>query len=159
QAMEKDPKYARAYAGLGDSYNLMGYYDVSPPRDTLPLARAAVQKALDLDPNLAEAHASLARVQGVYDHDWGGAGGGARRAIQLDANYETAHQWYAMLLAFTGRIDEGKAEMQRAVKADPLSLIANDADGLLSFYARKYDQALAQFKNTLEMDANFLPTH
>jgi TolB-like protein/Tfp pilus assembly protein PilF len=159
QATEKDPNYALAHAGLGDSYNLMSYYDVNAPRVTLPKAEAEVKKALEIDPELAEAHASFGRILGMYDHDWAGAEAEMHRALELNPNYVTAHQWYAMLLAFSGRMDEAKAEMRRAVEADPLSLIANDAEALIFFYAREYDRALEQYKSTLEMDANFLPSH
>jgi TolB-like protein/Tfp pilus assembly protein PilF len=159
EATVKDPSYALAHAGLGDSYNLMSYYDVNAPRVTLPKAEAEVKKALELDPDLAEAHASFGRILGMYDHDWAGAEAEMRRALELNPNYVTGHQWYSMGLAYSGRMDEAKAEMRQAVEADPLSLIANDAEALIFFYAREYDRALEQYKSTLEMDANFLPSH
>jgi serine/threonine protein kinase/tetratricopeptide (TPR) repeat protein len=157
QATEKDPNYALAYAGLGDSYNLMGYYGARPPRDMVPQARAAVQKALEIDPSLAEAHTSLARILLIYDHNWPGAEAEFRRGIELNPNYVTGHQWYAMLLAFSGRMEEAKTQIQLALKLDPLSLIVNDAYALILDYAREYDRALEQYRVTLEMDPNFLP--
>jgi len=159
QAIEKDPSYALAYAGLGDSYNIMSWYDVLSPRDAFPKAKAAVLKALELDPRLAEAHTSLAYIQSNYDHDWSAAEAEFRRAIELNPNYVTAHHWYALFLRDSARMEEAKAEIRRAMQVDPLSLIVNDADAAIFYNAREYDRALEQYQKTLEMDPNFLPAH
>ncbi len=159
QAIENDPSYALAYAGLGDSYSIMSWYDVLSPRDAFPKAKAAVLKALELDPRLAEAHTSLAYIQSNYDHDWSAAEAEFRRAIELNPNYVTAHHWYALFLRDSARMEEAKAEIRRAMEVDPLSLIVNDAAGAIFYNAREYDRALEQYRKTLEMDPNFLPAH
>src|SRR5262249_55632950 len=151
--------YALAYAGLGDSYNVMSFYDVLSPRDTFPKAKAAVVKALEIDPRLSEAHSSIAYVRWKYDHDWSGAEVEFRRAIELSPNYVTAHHWYALFLADLARMEQAKAEIQRAVQVDPLSLIVNSAEAGIFYRARQYDRALEQYRKTLEMDPNFFSAH
>ena len=158
QAIEKDPSYALAYAGLGDSYSLMSFYDVLSPADTFPQAKAAVTKALEIDSRLAEAHTSLAYIRMSYDRDHREAEAEFRRAIELNPNYVTAYHWYALFLANLGRIEQAKAEIQRAMQVDPLSLIVNDAYAIILYMAREYDRALEQYRKTLEMDPNFLPS-
>ncbi len=159
QAIEKDPSYALAYAGLGDSYNIMSYYDVLSPQDAFPKAKAAIMKSLEIDPSLAEAHTSLAYIRYNHDHDWSAAEAEFRRAIELNPNYVTAHHWYALFLRDSARMEEAKAEIRRAMEVDPLSLIVNDADAIIFYTAREYDRALEQYRKTLEMDPNFLPAH
>jgi DNA-binding winged helix-turn-helix (wHTH) protein/TolB-like protein len=157
QATEKDPGYALAWAGLADSYNLLNTYSLSAPKDSFPKARAAAQKALAFDDTLAEAHTSLALAIMVYDRDAAGAEREYKRAIELNPNYPTAHQWYAEYLTTQGRFDEAAAEIRRARELDPLSLITNSVEGFVGYYARRYDQAAAQLQKILELDSDFWP--
>jgi len=155
QAIAEDPNYARAYAGLADTYALMSAYDIGPPGELIPKARAAAQTALSLDEELAEAHVSLAVIAQDYDWDWQTAQKEFRRAIELDPNYATGHHWYAENLAFLGRFDEALPEMRRAIQLDPLSLITQADNGVFLYYSRQYDLAIAQFRAVLEMEPNF----
>jgi len=155
QAVAQDPNYARAYAGLADTYALMSSYDVAPPGEIIPKARAAALKALALDEKLAEAHVSLALIAQNYDWDWQTAEKEYRRAIALDPNYATAHHWYAEHLAFLGRFEEAFPEMQRARELDPLSMIMQTDNGVFLYYSRQYEPAIAQFRAVLEMEPNF----
>jgi len=157
QAIEKDPGYALAYTGLGDAYNIMGWYDVLSPEDSFSRAKGAVLKALEIDPGLAEAHNSLAYIREHYDHDRPDAEAEFRRAIELNPNYGTAHHWYALFLRDSGRIEEAKAEIERAMRIDPLSLIINMAYAAILYNAREYDRALLQYQKTLDMDPSFFP--
>jgi TolB-like protein/DNA-binding winged helix-turn-helix (wHTH) protein/Tfp pilus assembly protein PilF len=154
QAIAKDPTYARAYAGLADSYALISNYNLAPQNELMPKARAAALKALELDEGLAEAHTSLALITENYDWDWPTAEKEYRRAIQLDPNYATAHQWYAEYLAFQGRFDEALAESERARQLDPLSLIIAADKGAILYFSRQYDRAIEQFRAVLEMEPN-----
>jgi TolB-like protein/DNA-binding winged helix-turn-helix (wHTH) protein/tetratricopeptide (TPR) repeat protein len=155
QAVEKDPQYARAYAGLADSYAVLGEYILRPPNEVMPKARAAALRAIELDPTLAEGHASLAVVAQNYDWDWKLVEVEYRKAIELDPNYATAHHWYAESLALTGRFDEAIGEIERARQLDPLSLIVAADRGAIFYFARRYDQAIEQFRSVLEMDPGF----
>ncbi len=157
QAIEKDPGYALAYAGLADCYHVPA--NPLPPREKMPLAKAASMKALQLDDTLVEAHTSLARVLFVYDWDWPAAEKEFKRAIELNPRYAPAHQWYGGYLTATGRFREADAEKKRALELEPLSLIINFEVGLASYFSRNYDQAIDQFQKTLELDANFPPPH
>ena len=123
EAVEKDPKYARAYAGLADCYAMLSIYGLGPADDYIPKARAAALTSLQIDDSLAEAHASLAIIAQSYDYDWPTAEKEFRRALDLNPNYATAHQWYAESLAFQGRFGEALAESEKARQLDPLSLI------------------------------------
>jgi tetratricopeptide (TPR) repeat protein len=154
QAIEKDPGYALAYAGLADSYAVLQITPGGPAEGGLPAARAAAERALALDDSLAEAHASLGRFR-MASADWPGAESSLRRAIELNPQLETAHQWNAMNLAITGRLAEAEAEIRLALELDPLSLIINTDAGRIFFYMRAYDRAIAQFTKTLEMDPAF----
>ncbi|HKS76692.1 MAG TPA: winged helix-turn-helix domain-containing protein [Terriglobales bacterium] len=159
QAIDRDPTYAAAYAGLADSYDLLDDWGKTPPRESFPRARAAALKALQLDDSLAEAHTSLAFVKANYDWDFAGGDGEFKRAIELNPNYATAHQWYAMQLVTEQRFPEAEAEMRRAVDLDPLSVIINMGVAEVSCWERKYDQCLAEYKKTLELDPNFVGAH
>jgi TolB-like protein/DNA-binding winged helix-turn-helix (wHTH) protein len=123
QAIAKDPNYARAYAGLASTYGLMSTWLQGPPNELMPKARATALKALQLDETLPEAHTALALVAENYDYDWPTAEKEFRRAIELDPNYATAHQWYGEYLSWIGRFDEALAESDRARQLDPMSLI------------------------------------
>jgi TolB-like protein/DNA-binding winged helix-turn-helix (wHTH) protein/Flp pilus assembly protein TadD len=161
QAIERDPGYARAYAGLADTYALMGdwEYGVLPPTEAYPKAKAAATKALTLDNTLGEAHTSLAFVLDLFDWDWTAAEKEYRQAVDLSPSYATAHQWYAWHLIVLGRNSEAITEMRKAASLDPLSLIisADMADLLLT--ARHFDESIEQSRKTMEMDARFAVTH
>jgi TolB-like protein/DNA-binding winged helix-turn-helix (wHTH) protein/lipoprotein NlpI len=155
QAIAKDPRYASAYAGLADTFGLMSTWYAAPQQEFMPKARAAALNALALDDSLAEAHASLALVAENYDYDWQTAEKEFRRAIRLNPDYATAHQWYAEYLAWQGRFDEALVESERARQLDPMSLIIATDRGTILYYARKYDRAIDQFRAVLDMDPGF----
>jgi TolB-like protein/DNA-binding winged helix-turn-helix (wHTH) protein/Tfp pilus assembly protein PilF len=157
QAIDKDPRFALAYAGLADCYVVPA--NRLPPREAMPKAKAAAIRALELDETLAEAHASLGRVLAAYDWDWTSAEKQYKRALELNPRYAVAHQWYGGYLAVMGRSDEAIAERKRAVELEPLSSIINFELGLAFYYARDYDQAIEQFQKTLELDQNFPSAH
>ncbi|HVQ56102.1 MAG TPA: tetratricopeptide repeat protein [Pyrinomonadaceae bacterium] len=159
QAIEKDPSFALAYAGLADCYVVFSSYGVESPADAFPKARMAAQKALEIDGTLGEAWATLAQVKWSYDWDFMGAERDFQRAIELDPNYPTAHQWYGEFLETMGRFDESLAEMRRAQELDPLSLIISKELGTALLFARRYDVAIMQLKKVLEMDENFASAH
>ncbi len=159
QAIEKDPDYALAYAGLADCYTLLGVFGSVPPRETYPRGKAAATKALELDEKLAEAHASLARNKIAYDWDWSGARKEFERALELNPNYATAHYWYSYYYFAMGRLDDAARENKRAVELDPLSLNINAEMGTALLYQRQYDRAIEQERKTLEMDPNFGVAH
>ena len=142
KAIDLDPSSALAWGGLADGYSLLAYYDESPPRDAMASAEAAARKSIQLDDSLAESHATLANVEWAYDWDKEGAEKEFKRALALNPNYATAHEWYGLYLDQVGRFDEGLAEMQRAQQLDPLSQIIQVSVGRCYYYARKYDQAL-----------------
>jgi TolB-like protein/DNA-binding winged helix-turn-helix (wHTH) protein/tetratricopeptide (TPR) repeat protein len=160
-AIERDPTYAAAYSGLADAYALSGdwKYGVLSPQDAFSKAKAAAKKALALDDNLAEAHASLAFALDLYGWDWEAAETEYQRAIKLDPGYATAHQWYSWHLMMMGRHSEGILELAKAESLDPLSLIisADMADALC--VARRYEEAVQKSKKILEMDPNFAVGH
>jgi serine/threonine-protein kinase len=151
EARKRDPGYAPAYAGLADCYVLLGDYAYMPPKEAFPKAREAAQAALKLDDSLAEAHASLAFVKVLYEWDWPGAEREYRRALELNPNYATAHQWYSEYLTAMGRHDEALAEIKRAQELDPRSLIISAVVGRALYFARRYDEAVAQCEQTLQM--------
>ena len=159
QAIAKDQNYARAYAGLADSYALMSSYYLAPPKEVMPKARTAALKALQIDDGLAEAHTSLALIAENYDWDWQTSEKEYRRAIQLDPNYATAHHWYAESLAFRGRFDEALEESERARHLDPLSLIIAADRGAILYFSRQYDKAIEQFRAVLDMEPNLPRAH
>lgn len=155
QAIEMDPTYALAYSGLAEAYYGLSSAHV-PPKEAMPKARAAAVKALEIDDDLAEAHASLALVKVFFDWDWSGAETEYRRAIELNPGYASAHHWYGWYLALMGRLDQATVEMKRAQELDPLSLEITADLGLSFFFARRYDVAIEQFQKALEMDQNFI---
>lgn len=160
-AIGEDPGFAPAHAALADCYNLLGSveYSALPPRDAMPQAKEAALRALELDEHLAQAHNSLAHCLLFYDWDWRGAEAAFRRAIELNPNYATAHQWYGIYLMLRGRTEESIAETNRARELDPLSLIINVSLGTRLYYARKYDLAVQQYLEALELDPTFAMAH
>jgi eukaryotic-like serine/threonine-protein kinase len=159
QAIDKDPNYALAYSGLADSYALLTAYSVEPPRELMPKAKEAALKALALDDKLAEAHASLGQIMVYYDYDFATAEREYRRAIELNPNYATAHQWYAELLSATKRTDEGLAEIRRALELDPLSVIMNRIYADILLDGRRFDEAIQQHHKTVDLDPNLPILH
>jgi DNA-binding winged helix-turn-helix (wHTH) protein/TolB-like protein/Tfp pilus assembly protein PilF len=154
RAIEKDPNYALAYAGLADAYNRLSGFNAMSPKDGYPKAAAASLKALEIDSDLAEAHASLGTVKFFYDWDWPGAEKEFRRAIEINPSYSDAHQLFSYYLSAMGRIDEALAQMRRAQELDPLSLEKLAGVGEMLYFQRQYDRAVEQYQKTLEMDPN-----
>jgi TolB-like protein/Tfp pilus assembly protein PilF len=160
QAIAADPNYTLAYVGLADSYVLMPFYGAGTPQDCYPKAKAAAEKALQLDDTLAEAHTSRAQIFCYYDLDFVRAAREYQRAIELNANYPTAHQWYgSSALTALGRFDEAIAEVKRAIALDPLSLVINADLGNSYYRARRYDEAIKQLRKTVDLDAGFYYAH
>jgi tetratricopeptide (TPR) repeat protein len=155
QAIDQDPVYALAYAGLADCYLLMGGYDVAPQKEVIPMAAAAARRALEIDPGLAEAHASLALVAQNFEWDWGKAEGEYRRALELNPNYATAHHWYGEYIGLMGRFDQGLVELEQARRLDPLSTIISTDICKVLYHARRYDRAIDQCRKSLWMDSGF----
>jgi TolB-like protein/DNA-binding winged helix-turn-helix (wHTH) protein/Tfp pilus assembly protein PilF len=157
QALEKDPDYALAYAGLADSHAQLGSFSLVQMKDSYERARIAAKNALDRDQNLSEAHASLGYILMNYYWDWPEAEAQFKQAIDLNMNYAMAHNWYSQFLAFMGRSDEAIKEAQRAQQIDPLSPWNNSA--FVSFLGRRYDNAIVESQKTLELDPNFAVAH
>jgi tetratricopeptide (TPR) repeat protein len=156
-AIEIDPNYALAYAGLADAYHeLVG---VHSPGEVMPKAKAAAMKALELDGTLAEAHAALGWVRWRYDWDWPEAEREFKRANELNPNYAIAYGMYAMFLNSMGRFDESGTARERARQLDPLSLIIDAGVGLHLYLARRHDEAIERYRKTIEMDPNFFVAH
>jgi len=156
EAIEKDPRFALAHAGLADSHVLLGIYGAASPLEVMPEAREAAARALELDKTLAEAHTSLACVSAVYDWDWPAAEESFQRAIRLAPGYATAHQWYAInYLTPLMRFEEAAAELQTALELDPLSLPVSTSLAIQLFYARDTTAAAEQCRRVLEIDPDF----
>jgi TolB-like protein/Tfp pilus assembly protein PilF len=157
QAVQKDPRYASSYAGLADTYSLLGDAGYLAPSEAWPKAKAAAMQALEIDDALAEAHTSLGLVKEHYEWDWTGAEKEFKRAIELNPNSATAHLWYGDFLANTGRLEEGMRETKRAREFDPLSLIINTTMGWQYYLSHQYVQAVEQLRKALEIDQRFAP--
>jgi Tfp pilus assembly protein PilF len=160
QAIDKDPNYALAYAGIADSYLIKGgFFYSAPPTELYPKAKDAAVKALAIDDQLAEAHTSLAWVKTQYDWQWADAETEFKQAIALKPNYPTAHHWYGFFLVSMRRFDEAIAEIKRAQELDPVSLIISTDVGAILFMSHRDDQAIEQCEKTLELDPNFIQAH
>ncbi|HEX8250163.1 MAG TPA: tetratricopeptide repeat protein, partial [Pyrinomonadaceae bacterium] len=159
QAIEIDPNYALAYVGISDAYRSFVLSGEIPATEVMPKARAATNKALEIDDSLAEAHSSLSSIIFWYDWDWAAAENEIKRAIELNPNNADAHMFYAYILSLTGRHQESIAEAKRAGELDPLSLVAGALEGLFLFHAGQHDEALAKLLKTSEMDSNFPLPH
>jgi serine/threonine-protein kinase len=155
QAIDKDPSYALAHAGLADCYNMLVIYSKLSPTEGFPKARDAAVKALEIDDSLAEAHTSLAFMKFRFEWQWGEADREFNRAIELNPNYAPAHQWYSNFLAARGDFDEAIAAAKRTQELDPISLITKSHQGWILYFARQYDQALERCKKAIELDPNF----
>jgi serine/threonine-protein kinase len=158
QAIQRDPRYALAYAGQADAYAQIAEFNVLPAREVLPKVRTAAAKALELDDSEAEAHTSLGWAM-FHEWDWAGAEKEFKRAIELNPSYPTAHSMYGEYLMILGRFDEALVEMNRAHELNPLSPFLNLALGYRLYYSRQYPEAIDQCQKTLAMDASFVPAH
>jgi non-specific serine/threonine protein kinase len=161
QAIEKDPTYARAYAGIADCYGVLGSsgFGMMRPSEAFPQAKAAAQKALAIDDSLAEAHASLGGCAMMYDWDWGAAERSLQKAIGLDPDNVTTRLLYSQFLAITGRLDEAEREARRVVDLDPLFPNGPGWLGVTLYNRRRYDEALQATAKALELDPYFAPSH
>ena len=159
EAIEIDPVYAGAYAGLADSYAVLGNQHLMASNSAYPRAKAAAMKAIEINDCLAEAYTTLGYIKGTYDRDWPGSEKAFRRAIEINPGYATAHQWYSAILRAVGRIDEAINESIEARELDPLSLIINANVGLCLYFARRYDLAIEEYRRLLEIDSRFFWAH
>jgi eukaryotic-like serine/threonine-protein kinase len=159
QAIEIDPGYALAFAGLADSYNILASYSALAPREAFPRAKNAATRALELDDKLAEAHTSMAFVKFGYDWDWPGAEREFKQAIQLNPGYSYSHNFYAVLLAALGRFEEAFSQTKYAYELDPLSLPINTNLGWLLYLGRRYEDAILQYQKTIDLDDGFALAH
>ena len=158
KAIKKDPTYALAYTGIADYFNLIGYYDIVPPREAFPRAKEAAEKAIDLDETLAEAHTSLAVIQMWYEWNWAGAKSSFKRALELNPSYVTAHHWYSVWLGAMGRHDESIVSAKRAQELDPTSLVISTTLGGMFMFARRYDEEIEELHRAMELDpTSYIP--
>jgi eukaryotic-like serine/threonine-protein kinase len=159
QAIDKDPSYALAYAGIADSYVLLGWNSYLPPREAFPKAKAAAMAALRLDANLGEAHTSLAAVLWLHDWQWEDAEREFTRSLELNPKYPTANHWHAEYVMTMGRRLEAFAKMKSSQELDPLSLIIHVALGWALYMGRRYDEAIEQLRRTVELEPNYPVTY
>ena len=158
QAVDSDPTYAAAYSGLADCNSGLMWHGFKSPAEALPKAYAAARKAVEIDPQSAEAHASLGLVLS-HHWDWAGAEAEFRRALELDPQYANAHHWYGDYLSIKSRHDEALAEARRALELDPLNLMISTWVGLRYYMAHNYSAAIEQNRNSVELDSNFAAAH
>lgn len=159
RAVDEDASYALAYAGLADCYVLLGWNSYLPPKEAFPKAKAAAQNALRLDPDLAEAHTSLAAVLWLHEWSWARGGDEFVRSLELGPAYPTANHWYAEYLMTMGQDEQGMDRMKKSHELDPLSLIINDAVAWHHYFARRNDAAIEQLQRTIELDVNYPVTY
>jgi serine/threonine-protein kinase len=155
QALAKDPGYALAYTGIADCYNLLGIWGALPPHEVMPKVKEAALAAIALDDTLAEAHTSLAFVYWVYDWNWEAAAAEFERALDLDPDYATAHNWYAYYLASLGRFPGAIMHITRAQALEPVSLSINTDVGEIHYWAGQYERAVAVLENVLALEPDF----
>ena len=158
RAIDSDPTYAVAYSGLADCNSGLAWHGFKSPADALPKALAAARKAVEIDPQSAEAHASLGLVLS-HSWDWAGAETEFRRALELDPQYANAHHWYGDYLSMRRRPDEALAEASRALELDPLNLMIGTWVALRYYQARDYSRAIEKARNSVELDSNFAAAH
>jgi TolB-like protein/Tfp pilus assembly protein PilF len=158
-ATAKDPTYPSAYAGLADCLAVLGFWGAVPPNEGCGKAKELAQKALDINPSLAEAHASLAFSITFYDYDFITAEREFNRSIELDPRYATGHYWFGFCLGMTGRYEEGYTELRRAIGLDPHAIMYQTLGSAFFFAARRYDQAVEQYKKALELDPLLASTY
>ena len=159
QAVEKDPNYALAYTGLADCYVLLGWNSYLPPKEAFSQGKSAAKTALKLDPDLAEAHTTLAALLWLHDWQWDKAQSEFTRSLELCPTYPTANHWYAEYAMTMGRHEEAMARMKNGQDLDPLSLIINVAVGWELYFARRYQEAIEQLRRTVELDPNYPVTY
>lgn len=155
EAEDRDPRYALAYSGLADSYSLLSDIGKVKPDDEMPKAKAAAQRAVDIDPTLAEAYTSRAFVKLAYDWDWLGAEADFKKALELNPKYPTAHQWYASYFMQMGKFERAKEEIREAQQLDPFSPIISANLAQYSYYERRYDDAIEHINKALKMAPDF----
>jgi serine/threonine-protein kinase len=155
-AVSLDPDWALGWAGLGDSYAVMADYGLLPQEAAIPSANRAAERATTLDPNLAEAYATLGLLRSRYGWKWGEAEEFFKKAIELNPGYSTAHHWYAVdYLAMIGRFEEALSEIDQAISLDPLSAIAQEGRGFVLMVSRRYPEAVRQYEALKEFDPSF----
>ena len=155
-AIERDPGYAVAYAGMADAYVTLGTYGARPPKDVMSSAKAALEKALALDPALAEAYACRGCVRSVFDWSWAAGERDFLRAIELNSSYPTAHHWYAINhLVPRARFKAAREGLQRARNLDPLALAIRTTVGMTAYFAEDYDGAVRELLRTIQLDEGF----
>jgi serine/threonine protein kinase/tetratricopeptide (TPR) repeat protein len=159
QAIEKDAGYALAYAGLADCYVLLGWNSYLPPKEAFPKGKASAKAALQLDPDLAEAHTSSAAVLWLYDWQWDNAQSEFQLSLDLGPAYPTANHWYAEYAMTMGRYEEAMVRMKNSHDLDPLSLIINVAVGWHLYFSRRYDESIEQLRRTVDLDPNYPVTY
>ncbi len=157
RALDREPEWALAHAGLADAYDLLGFFSYLSPREAFPAAKTAALRALELDPNLGEAHVSLAYLQLYYDWNWTASEAGFRRGIELNPGYALAHQWYMNLLTARGRFDEARLAIARGRELDPLSPIMVGAGVWIEYYAREYQRGLGHYREAIALDPRLPP--
>jgi TolB-like protein/Flp pilus assembly protein TadD len=158
-AVDRDERFARAWAGLADTQTMLTLFGQTPPAEGWAVARRAAERAVALDPGLAEARVSLGYVRLFQDWDWAGAEAELQRAVSLSPASAEAHQWYALLLGMSGRFPEALQEVARAQELDPLSLTVNTNAGLLLYLRQQYEPEVEQHRRTLELDPDYGPAH
>jgi tetratricopeptide (TPR) repeat protein len=159
QAVVKDPNYALAYTGLAEAYLVVRSRTLLPRNEAITRAKAAAEKALELDPTLGEAHASLAFILYEHDWDWSGAEREFKNAIELNPNNVNTHHLYSEYLTLMGRLEESLTVIQRLVELDPLSPAMHEHLGFAYIFARRYDQAIEENRKALELDPNYAAAH
>ena len=159
QAVDNDPSYALAYAGLADCYVLLGWNSYLPPKEAFPKGKAAAKAALKLDSGLVEAHTALAALLWLDDWDWTKAEIEFKRSLSLSPTYPTANHWYAEYIMTMARHEEAMARVKKSQDLDPLSLIISVAVGWGLYHARRYSEAIDQLRRTIELDPNYPVTY
>lgn len=152
KAIERDPQFALAHVGLADCYMILGVFGMRPPAETLPRARDAVLKALQIEPRLAGAYGTLGHIKMQYDRDWAGAEADFAHAIALDPTLAEPHMYWGVLLGMRGELDRGLEELKQAEQLEPLLTLAKTRAGSLLYYAHRYDEAIALTTESLALD-------
>jgi tetratricopeptide (TPR) repeat protein len=155
QAIEKDPSYALAHVGIADTFGSLGLFSFMPPHQAYPRAKAAAKKALEIDPDLGEAYASLGWISMLYDWDWQSAEKQYQHSIKVNPYYAPAHLWYGMCLPIIGRFDESIAEMKKARELDPLEPLVNAMLAWSLYLARRFDEAIEHNRKVIALDPDF----
>jgi tetratricopeptide (TPR) repeat protein len=158
-AIQQNPDFALPYSGVADSLTLLSFYEIVPPSQAMPAARRAALKAIELDPDLAEGHASLADIKFHFDRDWQGADLEYRKAIECNPSYALGYHWYANLLAARGQHEAAHIAIMRALELDPVSLITLVWAGVTAHLARRFDDAIEHYQSALELDPEFTWAH